>query len=391
MHAIELFAGAGGLGVGLREAGFHHKLVVDSDRHCCRTLCANSRRRIRSGREHIVEADVRTINFREFEGKIDLLSGGPPCQPFSLGGKHRAYLDSRDMFPEAIRAVREIKPRAFLFENVKGLTRPAFRNYFDYIKLHLSFPEVIRRTSENWDEHLNRLREKSARGQASGLHYRVAARILNAADFGVPQCRRRVFIVGFRGDLGLDCVFPVETHSHEALTMDQQSGGYWERHRISRRARTIRPLPRPSTTVFPFLIVKRPWLTVRDAICDLPDPERHPKEASLYLNHVAQPGARAYSGHDGSPLDEPAKTIKAGVHGVPGGENMLRREDGSVRYFTVRECARLQTFPDDYHFVGSWTECMRQLGNAVPVRLAAAVGDSVFRSLAALRRAPVGD
>jgi len=91
------------------------------------------------------------------------------------------------------------------------------------------------------------------------------------------------------------------------------------------------------------------------------------------LNHVGNPGARVYPGHTGSPLDEPAKTLKAGDHGVPGGENMLRRPDGTVRYFTVREAARLQTFPDAYHFQGAWTEAMRQLGNAVPVALARAV------------------
>jgi DNA (cytosine-5)-methyltransferase 1 len=95
------------------------------------------------------------------------------------------------------------------------------------------------------------------------------------------------------------------------------------------------------------------------------------------LNHRFQPGARSYPGHTGSPLDEPAKTLKAGVHGVPGGENMLVRPDGSIRYFTVRESARLQTFPDNFKFHGSWTETMRQLGNAVPVKLAEVIANSV--------------
>ncbi len=119
------------------------------------------------------------------------------------------------------------------------------------------------------------------------------------------------------------------------------------------------------------------WQTVRDAISDLPDPELQPGVASNYHDHRLQPGARSYPGHTGSPLDEPAKTLKAGVHGVPGGENMLRRPDGSVRYFTIRESARLQTFPDKMVFHGSWTETMRQLGNAVPCRLAQAVVSEV--------------
>jgi DNA (cytosine-5)-methyltransferase 1 len=128
----------------------------------------------------------------------------------------------------------------------------------------------------------------------------------------------------------------------------------------------------------------KPWKTVRDAITDLPDPEKSfSKDA---FDHKFNPGARTYAGHTGSPLDEPAKTLKAGDHGVPGGENMLLKPNGSVRYFTVRESARLQTFPDDYRFPGSWTESMRQLGNAVPVTLAQAVGMSVADCLGRMER-----
>ena len=125
-----------------------------------------------------------------------------------------------------------------------------------------------------------------------------------------------------------------------------------------------------------------PWRTVRDALIGLPDPEINPDRSTRILNHRFQPGARSYYGHTGSPLDEPAKTLKAGVHGVPGGENMLLRPDGTIRYFTVRESARLQTFLDDFLFHGSWTETMRQLGNAVPVMLADVIGSDVARHLA---------
>jgi DNA (cytosine-5)-methyltransferase 1 len=118
---------------------------------------------------------------------------------------------------------------------------------------------------------------------------------------------------------------------------------------------------------------------VRDALVGLPDP-RLP-EAARVVNHRFQPGARKYQGHTGSDVDSPAKTLKAGDHGVPGGENMLAFADGSVRYFTVRESARLQTFPDWYVFPSSWTESMRQIGNAVPVTLARVIGASVARTL----------
>jgi DNA (cytosine-5)-methyltransferase 1 len=123
---------------------------------------------------------------------------------------------------------------------------------------------------------------------------------------------------------------------------------------------------------------------VRDAIGDLPDPWA-PHAERRHPNHRFQDGARAYHGHTGSPLDEPAKTLKAGVHGVPGGENMLRRADGSVRYFTIRESARLQAFPDSYVMHGSWSEAMRQLGNAVPVTLGYVIAHSVAEHLRADR------
>ncbi|MGM0485902.1 MAG: DNA cytosine methyltransferase, partial [Planctomycetota bacterium] len=98
-------------------------------------------------------------------------------------------------------------------------------------------------------------------------------------------------------------------------------------------------------------------------------------------NHCLNPGARVYKGHTGSALDDPAKVLKAGDHGVPGGENMLAYTNANVRYFTVREAARLQTFPDRYVFQGAWTEAMRQLGNAVPVALAKAVAESIRNHL----------
>jgi len=99
------------------------------------------------------------------------------------------------------------------------------------------------------------------------------------------------------------------------------------------------------------------------------------------MNHIYQGGAKAYPGHSGSPLDKPAKALKAGVHGVPGGENMIAYPDGTVRYFTVREAARIQTFPDDYLVTGAWGEAMRQLGNAVPVCMGEAVARHVAKQL----------
>lgn len=376
MKSIELFAGAGGLGIGLHDAGFRPVNVIEWDSYCCDTIRENKSRGIVAVKDwKVTEGDVRHIDFKPYEDKVRLISGGPPCQPFSMGGKHGAYDDKRDMFPQAIRAVREIKPQAFIFENVKGLTRATFRNYFEYIRLQLEHPEIQAKREEDWANHLARLEQHHTSGSRQGLNYRVITRLLNAANHGVPQKRERVFFVGFREDLGVSWNFPGSTHSRDALLWDQLYGDYWDRHKVARKHISLpKDVNRVSKDEKPG---EWAWRTTRDALADLPDPEFGVDDGVTISNHRFQPGARSYQGHTGSPWDEPAKTLKAGVHGVPGGENMLRRPDGSVRYFTVRESARLQTFPDSFRFHGSWTETMRQLGNAVPVELARVVGESV--------------
>ncbi len=383
MRAIELFAGAGGLGMGVSQAGFTPALVVERDRWCCDTIRENRSAGMAAVAEwpDPFEGDIRSVDFTSYEGQIDLVSGGPPCQPFSLGGKHRAHDDERDMWSEAARVVREVRPRAFVFENVKGLTRATFATYLSYIVHQLSCPEIQRRSGEDWSDHLGRLERHHTASRHNGLEYNVVYRVLNAANYGVPQRRERVVFVGFRNDLGVEWSFPRETHSLDALLWQQcQSGEYWDRHKVARRNRPALRLHERGMSLLSSPAL-RPWMTVRDAIGDLPDPEADPISAARRHSHRFQPGARSYVGHTGSPLDEPAKTLKAGVHGVPGGENMLCRPDGSVRYFTVRESARLQTFPDSYRLHGSWTESMRQLGNAVPVKLAKIVAENVAKHL----------
>jgi DNA (cytosine-5)-methyltransferase 1 len=382
VRSIELFAGAGGLGIGLHQAGFIPLSVIERNRYCCETLRANQRRQITHlSAWNIVEGDVREVDFTPYEGQVDLVSGGPPCQPFSVGGKHRAQADARDMFPEAIRAVRQTKPRAFMFENVKGLTRTTFRNYFEYIRLQLEHPDIVAYEGEDWSDHLTRLERHHTSRMRIDLHYRVVVRVLNAANYGVPQRRERVVFVGFRDDLSVEWAFPVASHSSDALLWDQIHGDYWERHRVPKQNQTLSLRAEQRARQLQNRPQQLPWRTVRDAIADLPDPEGQPDQARCIANHRFQPGARAYPGHTGSPLDEPAKTLKAGVHGVAGGENMLAHPDGSVRYFTVRESARLQTFPDSFQLEGAWTEAMRQLGNAVPVDLARVIGVNIARHL----------
>ena len=384
LNAVELFAGAGGLAMGVSLAGFKPKAVLEWDKWACDTLRENRDRGFPLLTDWPIHCgDVRSFDYSSIQGPVDLVSGGPPCQPFSMGGKHRAHDDHRDMFPATVDVIRRLQPRAFIVENVKGLTRPAFSNYLQYIELQLQLPEMSRRPDEDWPDHFARLQREHTAG-TKGLSYNIVRTLVNAADYGVPQRRERVFIVGFRSDLGIEWSFPEQTHSLDALIASQWvSGEYWDRHgrkapsyqlvgALARRVANIRK----SNAV---LEATRPWMTVRDALKGVPDPTS--REARGWLNHRYQGGAKVYPGHTGSPLDLPAKTLKAGDHGVPGGENMMVKDDGSVRYFTVRESARLQTFPDTFIFHGAWSETMRQLGNAVPVALGQLVASSVAQTL----------
>ena len=282
MRAIEIFAGAGGLGLGVSRAGFTPAVVIKWDRYCCDTIRENQDRGL-CPLVHwpLVEGDVRDFDFGSIGGEMDLVSGGPPCQPFSLGGKHRGHLDDRDMFPQAIRSVRQLRPRAFLFENVKGLTRPTFANYFEYTRLQFTYPELSRRESEDWADHFARLERHHTYGLVNDLNYRVVTRVLNAADFGVPQRRERVFIIGFRADLGIEWSFPEPTHSHAALLWSQwRSGEYWESHRLPRRSRSLDARTAAAANRLRMKPAPAPWRTVRDILSNLPDPEWEPESVS---------------------------------------------------------------------------------------------------------------
>src|SRR5215469_17370694 len=167
MHSLELFAGAGGLAIGMAKAGFHHVAVVEWNSDACETFRENQRHHT-----HLVEGwplhqgDVREFDYMSITEEIMVVSGGPPCQPFSMGGKHRGHRDERDMFPEAVRAVRELRPKAFIFENVKGLKRDTFATYFEYIRLQLTYPSLLRRGDEPWREHCRRLENHHTSRQA---------------------------------------------------------------------------------------------------------------------------------------------------------------------------------------------------------------------------------
>lgn len=372
LTSVELFAGGGGMALGTRNADFEHLALVEWYKPAATILRHNADLHPNLwNTDDVHEKDVRIwLNQTDLkEGQVDLVAGGPPCQPFSLAGVHAGDDDDRNMFPAALDVVRRLRPKFVIFENVPGLTRPSFSPYFSYIRHQLEKPTVTPNEDELWAEHDDRIKKSRPRS----LRYRVTQHLIDAADFGLPQNRRRVFLIGIRMDLPNADTWPEQIDgefSRDALLYDQWvTGDYWASHGMAmpvlpdgmeERKRELKERGRPE---------KARWQTIRDAVVGLPEPVDG-FDADGFTNHRGIPGARAYPKHSGSPFDWPAKTIKAGVHGVSGGEAMIRFDDNSLRYLTVRESARIQGFPDDYEFPVARSRSMGAIGNAVAVPIA---------------------
>ncbi|MGW8876400.1 DNA cytosine methyltransferase [Streptomyces mirabilis] len=411
---VELFAGGGGLAMAVHAAGFRPLLVNEYAKRACETLRSNPPDPSEPAKRWpLIPGDVRDIDFTDVvTDEVDVLAGGPPCQPFSLGGVHKGMEDERNMFPQMFRAIREMRPKAVICENVRGLLRPSFRPYFNYILNEMRLPFVQRDKDATWEDH-NEILEKLIANDSVDLseRYMVKEMEVNAADYGVPQIRNRVIIVAFRADLGIDWgeFMPKETHSEESLIHSMREGGpYWtERHKkvpAEVRKRVIANLPELNyeNKKVKEKLKLEPWRTLRDAIAGIDENEGKPLpyvteeavekklEVGGIPDHIGWPGARVYTGHTPNLLDRPAKTVKAGVHGVPGGESVMQLDNvdfanfgggDGYRYMTVRETARVMTFPDRWILDGPRGEKMRQLGNAVPVKLGAAFSTAVANAL----------
>lgn len=397
MRSVEVFSGAAGLGLGLSQAGFHHEIVVEHNKAACDTIRYNQSRHhplVQGWR--VLEADVASVDLSAITAEPDLLAGGPPCQEFSAGGKHKGASGERNMWPWTIQATARLRPRAFLFENVPGLAS-RHAEYLDYLKMALSAPELANPTAEDWKADAEFLRVALSKGVRSAPTYRVSVEKLVATDYGTAQKRSRIFIVGIRDDVTRQWTRPDATHSHDALMDDKWvNGTYWDRHGLDRPEideTGTRHLRMHNQRGFADMFAS-PTIaqrTVRDAIADLP--RATPHGDARFSDHEAAPRqARAYKGHTGSPIDEPSKTLRAGVHGVSGGENMVDMGSGGdgdrYRHFTVREAARLAGFPDDYHWPKDgpvstrWSNGLAQIGNCVPLEMARAVGLSLAETLA---------
>ena len=361
---INLCSGVGGLALGLARAGLRSFDFFDKNISACATLRHNivGGSSLVTGR--VFEGDLSLTEWLTGAASVRLLAAGTPCQPFSMGGARRGHNDNRNLFPVLLEAIRTLRPHAVLIENVRGLERGSQKPYLAYLLRQLRFPDLTPRGGETWGDHDNRLARHELCG-SKVASYRVVWKILNSADFGVAQIRHRLFIVATSAGLPA-YEFPEPTHSKESLIWEQSTGAYWKRWNLSEQNHIARMKSSRNGQ-----LASRPWVTVRDALFDLPP--AHPQESGATGNHWEIPGARIYLGHTGSSLDWPSKTIKAGTHGVPGGENTVVCDNGSVRYYTLREMARVQSFPDEHYFVGSRSDVIRQIGNAVPPTLAASV------------------
>lgn len=376
-RALELFAGGGGMALGMGRAGFGHAALVEWWKPAASVLRRNAGRHSTPwSADRVYEQDARkTDELLERLHGVNLVAAGPPCQPFSLAGVHAGYSDERNMFPAAIEYVRRLRPEIVVFENVPGLLRASFAPYLNYVKAQLASPGIVPKEGEFWFEHERRIAQSSAASD-----YFIYQQVLDAADYGVGQCRKRVFLVAIRKDVCNAEMWAgmAPSHSLDALLYEQfVSKRYWE-------DRGLRPRPVPARLARRVALLSeagqssaslKPWVTLRDVLTGVPRPGS--KAPAGWPDHIAIPGARTYRNHTGSPLDLPSKTIKAGVHGVAGGEAMLRTLSGSVRYLTVREAAMVQGFPREYEFAGPRSRMMGVIGNAVAVEVARSLGASL--------------
>lgn len=365
--SIALFAGAFGLDLGIEEAGFYTVSVVEIDADATKTIVIN--------RPHLCESavprDIRQISAQTLlqeggrvlklgrpllPGEVDLVTGGPPCQPFSTAGKRGSVIDPRgSLFMDFIRIVKEIQPRFFLMENVKGLLSSPIRHR-PHNQRGVGYPPLE-------PDEMEGAALQAVLAEMRAIGYEVAPpKLVEAADYGVPQTRARVIFIGSRNSELF--TFPKPTHDRNGL----------------------KGLPK--------------WLTLRDALANLSEtqPEYVPysKQRLKYLSLLKEgqnwrhlpdelkPEAMggAYKSGGGKvgfyrrlSWDKPSPTVTTSPHQKA--TDMCHPLE--LRTLSVREYARIQTFPDDWVFYGSVTSRYRQIGNSVPVKLAYAIGQYLYK------------
>lgn len=319
--AIELFAGAGGLALGLEQAGIKTLQYVEFDKACCETL------RLNRPEWNVVCDDIHNVDFTEFRGKIDIVSGGFPCQAFSYAGKKLGFEDTRGtLFHEFARCIQEVQPKMFLAENVRGLVSHD----------HGRTLETILTVFES-------------------LGYSVQKKILNACYYGVGQKRERIVIIGIRNDLDIHFEYPEPDEEWTTIRTALKDCPKSQGVEYSDRKKKVLALVPPGGC----------WV-------DLPEDVAKEYMGKSYYSGGGRRGmARRIS------WDEPCLTLTCS----PSQKQTERCHPEETRPFTVRESARIQSFPDDWNFCGGIGDQYKQIGNAVPVEMARRIGVQLYKAI----------
>lgn len=320
---IELFAGAGGLALGLEQAGFDGLAYVEINGDACETLRRNR------PEWNVIEGDVHEIDFRQYDGQVDLVSGGFPCQAFSMAGKRLGFGDIRGtLFAEIIRCANETHPKMLLMENVKGLLSHDGGRTFETIRHEV---------------------EKAG--------YTLQWKILNASYHGVGQARERIVMIGIRDDLADKIAFEYPKPDDRQMTLRDALDGVPDSPGVSyseKKAKVLDLVPPGGC-----------WI-------DLPQDIAREYMKSSYDSPGGKRGmARRLS------WDRPCLTLTTS----PSQKQTERCHPDETRPLTVREYARVQSFPDDWEFAGGIGSQYRQIGNAVPVEMARRIGVQIVKAL----------
>lgn len=327
--SVELFAGAGGLALGMHKAGFKHILLNEIDKAACQTLRKNK------PEWNILEKDIRDVDFSNLNGYVDFLSGGFPCQSFSYAGKKGGLTDTRGtLFFELARAVKEIQPKVFMCENVKGLL-----------------------------SHDNGKTLQVIRNVISELGYTlIEPRVLKAIMYKVPQKRERLILIAIRNDIASNIEFKWPDPYRRVMTLKDAffKGELYSSDVPKSAGQTY---PKKKKRVLEMIPEGGFWK-------DLPiEEQKKYMGASFFLGGGKTGMARRLA------MDEPSLTLTCS----PAQKQTERCHPIETRPLTIREYARIQTFPDEWIFEGTIINQYKQIGNAVPVNLAFAIGRSLIR------------
>lgn len=362
MNAISFFAGAGGLDLGIQQAGFNVRLALEIEQVYCNTLIENGHHNVRQGdiMEYTAER-IRTEANLSDEDEIDLIFGGSPCQSFSTAGKRQAFSDVRGQaMLKFAELVNELQPKFFLLENVRGLLSAALRHR-PLNQRGSEFAEL--EPDEMPGSALNYLLETFG-------NYNVSVNHVNAADYGVPQKRERIFIIGIRNDLGINYTFPTPTHNENGTNGLER----WRTFREVMENVNIQEHTHVNYSADRLRFMQL-----------IPQGGGNWRDLMTYGDELVREAmGGAYNSGGGKvgfyrriKLDSPAPTLLTS----PAQKSTNIGHPLEDRPLSIEEYLAIQEFPQDYRVCGTLNQQYTQIGNAVPVRLATIIGTSIANCL----------